>query len=49
VVHAVLERLYRLPAAERLPDRARQLLDPVWAELTEAEPKLAELFEAPMP
>jgi len=45
VVHAVLERLYRLPAAERLPDRARQLLDPVWAELTEAEPKLAELFE----
>jgi putative RecB family exonuclease len=45
VVHAVLERLYRLPAGERLPARARELVEPVWAELTEAEPGLAELFE----
>jgi len=45
VVHAVLERLYRLPAGERLPARARDLVEPVWAELTEAEPALAELFE----
>ena len=45
VVHAVLERLYRLPAVERLPARARELLDPVWAELTADEPRLAVLFE----
>jgi putative RecB family exonuclease len=45
VVHAVLERLYRLPSQERLPARARELLDPVWAELTAGEPQLAELFE----
>jgi putative RecB family exonuclease len=44
VVHAVLERLYRLPAEERVPARARSLIDPVWAELTAAEPALAELF-----
>jgi len=42
VVHAVLERLYRLPAGERLPARARELVEPVWAE---TEPGLAELFE----
>jgi putative RecB family exonuclease len=45
VVHAVLERLFRLPADERVPARARQLVEPVWAELTQAEPTLAELFD----
>ncbi|HEY2205054.1 MAG TPA: RecB family exonuclease [Pseudonocardia sp.] len=45
VVHAVLERLYRLPAEERLPERARELVEPVWAELTAEEPELAELFD----
>jgi putative RecB family exonuclease len=44
VVHAVLERLYRLPAQERLPATARELIEPVWAELTGAEPELAGLF-----
>jgi putative RecB family exonuclease len=48
VVHAVLERLYRLPAPERLPARARALLEPVWAELAATQPALSELFaEAP--
>ena len=45
LVHAVLERLYALPAAERVPDAARALVEPAWAELCEAEPGLpAALF-----
>jgi putative RecB family exonuclease len=44
VVHAVLERLYTLPAGERLPERAKALVEPVWEELSGAEPTLAELF-----
>ncbi|MBB6376001.1 putative RecB family exonuclease [Pseudonocardia eucalypti] len=47
VVHSVLERLYQLPAAQRLPERARELVEPVWAELAETEPELADaLFES---
>src|SRR3954454_22158087 len=48
LVHAVLERLYDLPAAERTVDSAQQLLGPAWAELRE-EPGVAELFEAEQP
>src|SRR5947199_2417287 len=44
VVHAVLERLYGLPAAERVPATAHGLLAPTWAELIEESPELAELF-----
>lgn len=44
VVHAVLERLYDLPAAERTPERAVSLVTPQWEELLAAEPELAELF-----
>ncbi|MCT2583598.1 RecB family exonuclease [Actinophytocola gossypii] len=44
VVHAVLEELFGLPAAERVPDRAHALLAPVWARLREERPELAELF-----
>jgi putative RecB family exonuclease len=44
VVHAVLERLFDLPAAERTPGRAIQLVRPAWDELVEAEPEVAELF-----
>ena len=40
VVHAVLERLFDLPAAERTPARARALLAPEWERLLEAEPEL---------
>jgi putative RecB family exonuclease len=47
VVHAVLEQLYKLPAAQRLPDRARALIAPVWDELSAAEPEVASLFTGP--
>jgi putative RecB family exonuclease len=43
-VHAVLEELFALPAAERVPDRAHALLAPVWQRLREERPELADLF-----
>jgi putative RecB family exonuclease len=45
LVHAVLERLYDLPAAERTVEAARRLIEPAWVELRE-EPGIAELFAA---
>ncbi len=48
VVHAVLERLYALPAAERVPAAAKALVVPVWAALVEQAPSLvSELFAGP--
>ena len=44
VVHKVLEDLFDLPALERTPDRAGDMLAPAWAALLEAEPDLAEMF-----
>ena len=44
VVHAVLERLFDLPARERTVDAARSMLAPEWHRLLEAEPELADLF-----
>jgi putative RecB family exonuclease len=44
VVHAVLERLFDLPAVERTVAAARGLLGPEWDRLREAEPELAALF-----
>src|SRR3954447_22821276 len=44
LVHAVLERLYDLPARERTPAAAHELIAPAWAQLQEAEPDVAELF-----
>ncbi|CCH88025.1 RecB family exonuclease [Modestobacter italicus] len=44
LVHAVLERLYDLPPAERTVEAARTLVAPAWSELR-AEPGIAELFE----
>jgi putative RecB family exonuclease len=44
VVHKVLEDLFDLPAFDRTPDRARDLLAPAWEALLEAEPDLAEMF-----
>jgi putative RecB family exonuclease len=44
VVHAVLERLFELPAAERTPETAQSLLRPEWDALLEAEPEVATLF-----
>jgi putative RecB family exonuclease len=46
LVHAVLERLYDLPAEERTPGAAIALLEPEWQRLTEADPELAGLFES---
>jgi putative RecB family exonuclease len=43
LVHAVLEKLYDLPAAERDPAAAAALIPAAWAELRE-EPGVAELF-----
>jgi putative RecB family exonuclease len=47
VVHAVLERLFGLPASDRLPAAARAMVTPVWQELLSSEPSAAELFEGP--
>jgi putative RecB family exonuclease len=44
VVHKVLEDLFDLPAAERTPDRANDLLQPSWEAILEAEPAIAEMF-----
>ncbi len=45
VVHAVLERLFDLPAAERTVAAAASLLRPEWDRLVEAEPEVAGLFD----
>ena len=47
LVHKVLEDLFDLPAAERTPEQARDLLDPAWDALLEAEPEIAEMFTPP--
>ena len=44
VVHKVLEDLFDLPAPERTPARAHDLLEPSWAAVLEAEPSVAEMF-----
>ncbi|WP_121251521.1 RecB family exonuclease [Nocardioides ferulae] len=44
LVHKVLEQLFDVPADERTPPRAEQLLAPAWDELVAAEPELAEMF-----
>ena len=44
VVHAVLERLYDLPAAQRTLDAAKGLLEPEWERLRAAEPAVDGLF-----
>ncbi len=49
LVHAVLERLFDLPAGERTPEAAAALVAPQWDRLVEQEPALAELFAAAEP
>ncbi|MGI5249371.1 RecB family exonuclease [Actinacidiphila glaucinigra] len=46
VVHAVLERLFDVPAAERTADRARAMVPGQWQRLLEERPELSELFAA---
>lgn len=44
VVHAVLERLFDAPAAERTAAGARAMVPGEWAKLLAKRPELAELF-----
>ena len=44
LVHAVLERLFDLPADERTPAAAQALLGPQWEALVEQEPELAAMI-----
>ncbi|QGN57272.1 PD-(D/E)XK nuclease family protein [Nostocoides sp. HKS02] len=44
LVHAVLERLFDLPAEQRTPAAAEALLGPQWEALVAAEPELAQLI-----
>ena len=50
LVHAVLEKLFDLPAADRTPSAAAALVAPAWEALLSEEPGLAEIFAAvPLP
>lgn len=44
LVHKVLEDLFDLPAAERTPGRAADMLVPSWESLLEVSPEVAEMF-----
>ncbi len=44
LVHAALERLFDLPAADRTPEAARALVVPEWDRLAAAAPEMAALF-----
>ncbi|MFI8103109.1 RecB family exonuclease [Streptomyces sp. NPDC086023] len=44
LVHAVLERLFDHPAAERTAPRAKALIPGQWDRLLETKPELSELF-----
>ena len=46
LVHAVLERLYDLPAGERTPAAARAMVEGQWAALLEESPAYRELFSS---
>ncbi|MDI5967601.1 RecB family exonuclease [Streptantibioticus silvisoli] len=46
VVHAVLERLFDAPAAERTPVRATAMVAGEWERLLASRPELVELFGA---
>ncbi len=46
VVHKVLEDLFDLPAPDRTPRRAGELVQPAWEAVLTAEPEIAEMFGA---
>src|SRR5690349_20623406 len=46
LVHAVLAALFDLPAQERTPQCARELVEPQWQRLVEHEPTLTEVLAA---
>ncbi|WP_349268583.1 exonuclease RecB [Mycolicibacterium parafortuitum] len=45
VVHAALEELYALPAADRVPETATALIAPVWERMLAEKPALADDIE----
>lgn len=47
VVHSVLEQLFGLPAPDRVPTAAKDLVPGAWDELRTEHPELAELFAGP--
>lgn len=49
LVHAVLERLFDLPAAQRTPQAAAALVPGEWERLVAEQPELAGLFDAAAP
>ena len=49
VVHAVLERLFDVPAAERTVARARGMVAGEWERLLAARPELGTLFDVAQP
>ena len=49
VVHKVLEDLFDLPAPDRTPERAADLLQPAWEAVLAEDPEVAELFGADGP
>src|SRR5262245_55616173 len=44
LVHAVLEHLFDMPAAERTPRAAADLVAPQWERLLQEQPLLSEMF-----
>src|SRR4051794_7212803 len=49
VVHKVLEDLFDLPAQERTPTRAADMLPTAWETVLAEEPEIAEMFGADGP
>jgi putative RecB family exonuclease len=47
LVHAVLERLFDLPAGQRTPEEAAALLEPQWERLAAKTPEVTQLFDTP--
>ena len=45
-MHAALEQLYALPAAQRLPETAVSLVTPAWERVVSEQPSLAEDIDA---
>jgi len=45
VVHAVLERLFALPHAQREPETAHAMVEPAWDDVQAEAPELAALFD----
>src|SRR3979411_3243110 len=49
LVHSVLERLFTLPQPDRVPARAKELLEPAWSELSVDRPEWTGLFAEDKP